>query len=189
MTPRLYRVLVAGTEALDALGLRYALVGGLAVSAWGHVRATRDVDLHAELPSGKRAALRDELVRRGFDVPAMDAELQRCGLFRSLKRREKMFLDIFDAVGPLGEAILAHRRAHSIEGRSFWFASVSDLLVLKVFSDRARDHDDLVALLALPAKDLDLDYLRAWAGRLDQSIGGDEVSERLESAIRKASGT
>lgn len=47
-------------EALDRLGLRYAVVGGLAVSAWGAPRATKDVDLYAELASDMRPALRRE---------------------------------------------------------------------------------------------------------------------------------
>jgi hypothetical protein len=64
-------------EALDGLGLRYAVVGGLAVSAWGAPRATKDVDLYAELVSDMRPALRRELVARDFDVPAMEEELQR----------------------------------------------------------------------------------------------------------------
>ena len=71
----------AVVEALDDLGLRYAVVGGLAVSAWGAPRATKDVDLYAELASDVRPALRRELVARDFDVPAMEEELQRFGVF------------------------------------------------------------------------------------------------------------
>ena len=32
-------------DALDGLGVRYALVGGLAVGVWGAPRATKDIDL------------------------------------------------------------------------------------------------------------------------------------------------
>jgi len=59
-------------------------------------------------------------------------------------------LDIFDSVGPLGESILARRRPVVAEGRELWFASAEDLALLKPFSDRPRDLDDLVALLSLP---------------------------------------
>lgn len=34
----------SATARLTELGVRHLLVGGLAVGAWGHVRATRDVD-------------------------------------------------------------------------------------------------------------------------------------------------
>jgi hypothetical protein len=52
MIPRVQRALFEGVSALEALGLRYAVVGGLAVGVWALPRATRDVDLYAELPSG-----------------------------------------------------------------------------------------------------------------------------------------
>jgi hypothetical protein len=32
-------------QALDSLGHPIALMGGLSVAAWGHLRTTRDVDL------------------------------------------------------------------------------------------------------------------------------------------------
>ena len=39
---------------LGALGARFALVGGLAVSAWGEPRYTRDVDLAVGVVSTKK---------------------------------------------------------------------------------------------------------------------------------------
>lgn len=35
MTPKLERALGLGVDAVEAAGLRYAIVGGLAVGAWG----------------------------------------------------------------------------------------------------------------------------------------------------------
>src|SRR5258708_22686233 len=43
-------------------------------------------------------------------------------VFRSLSKDET-FLDIFDAVGPLGEAVLSRRRRLRLGGRSIWFRS------------------------------------------------------------------
>jgi hypothetical protein len=186
MIPRVSRTLFEGVAVLEELGLRYAVVGGLAVSMWSRPRATRDVDLYAELPLSARAGIEAALMRRGFDVPAMAAELQQFGVFRSQHRAQRVFLDIFDATGPLGEAILDRRKQLTTEERSIWFASAEDLAILKAFSDRPRDHDDLVSLLAMPREELDLAHVERWAKLLDESIGGDDVSERLKSAIRRA---
>ena len=76
----------AALDVLECLGLRYAVVGGLAVGAWGVPRATKDVDLYAELAAALRPRLRQELMQRDFDVPAMEEELERFGVFRSLFR-------------------------------------------------------------------------------------------------------
>lgn len=176
----------AVVEALDGLGLRYAVVGGLAVSAWGAPRATKDVDLYAELAFDMRPALRRELIARDFDVPAMEEELQRFGVFRSLFRPTNVFVDIFDAQNPLGEAILERRREVQVQGRKRWTAAAEDLAVLKAFSDRARDFEDLMKLIAVGSRKLDMPYIEKWARELDRSMGGDEVTERLHRAQREA---
>ncbi|TMQ22938.1 MAG: hypothetical protein E6J90_11565, partial [Deltaproteobacteria bacterium] len=176
----------AAIEALEGLGLRYALVGGIAVSAWGASRATKDVDLYAELGTAIRPRLHRELVQRGFHVPAMDEELQRFGVFRSLFRPTNVFVDIFDADNPLGEAILERRREVHVQGRTRWTAAAEDLIVLKAFSDRARDHEDVTKLIAVSGPKLDMTYIENWARELDRSIGGDEVTERLKRAQHDA---
>jgi hypothetical protein len=81
--PRVQKALLEGVGALEDAGIAYAVVGGLAVGVWSTPRATRDVDLYAELRDDNRATLRAALVRRGFDVPAMNEELARFGVFRS----------------------------------------------------------------------------------------------------------
>jgi len=181
VTEDLLRTLELGVAAATAAGLRYAVVGGLAVGAWGVARATRDVDLYVELPAGARPRLREELERRGFHVPALDAELERFGVFRS-RSRGGVFLDVFDAAGPLGEAVLANCREIEIEGRRLAIVAPEELVVLKAFSERARDSEDLAALLRLHQETLDMTYVEEWARRLDESIGGNDVSERLRLA-------
>ena len=50
-----------------------------------------------------------------------------------------------------------------------------------MFSERRRDFDDLVALVA--EAEMDVAYLRDWAKQLDASTGSDEVTNRLSRAI------
>lgn len=188
MIPRVERALLEGVSAVEEVGLRYAIVEGLALGVWAIPRATRDVDLYVELPASSRSNLRETLTRRGFDVPAMDAELAQFGVFRSKLLKERVFLDIFDAVGPLGESILNRKRRVTAAGRDLWFASAEDLALLKAFSDRPRDHDDLVALVSISEPPLDEGYLKRWTTLLDESIGGTEVSDRIMEARRRASG-
>lgn len=182
MTPDVGRVLLSAVDALESLGLRYAIVGGLAVGAWGVNRSTKDVDVYADLPAGSRAPLQRALEEQGFSVPAMDGELERFGVFRS-RAGSGVFLDIFGAVGPLGEAILARRRSILLAGRSLWFIAPEELAVLKAFSERERDFEDLVNLSSVMGAKLDVAYVLDWAKQLDRSIGGDDVSDRVTRAL------
>jgi hypothetical protein len=182
MTGALERALTSAVAAFDETGLRYAVVGGLAVGAWGVSRSTRDADFFAELPSDRQEALENALRARGFHVPAMKEELQTYGVFRS-RSRDGVFVDIFDAVGPLGADLLAHRREVHVFDRKLWVTAPEELFLLKAFSERGRDYDDLVSLASVPGLNLDLSYIEDWARKLDQSIGGNEVSERVRKAL------
>jgi hypothetical protein len=175
------RALFAAVDALDGVGIPYAVVGGLAVGAWGVNRSTRDADLYADLRVASLAPLQRALEARGFHVPAMDEELERFGVFRS-RSAEGVFVDVFSANGPLGEAILDRRKRVDLQGRSLWFIAAEDLIILKAFSERPRDTEDLGNLLAV-GRDLDMDYVLAWAKQLDASIGGNDVTERVERAV------
>jgi hypothetical protein len=181
MKEELSGALFRAVDTFDALALRYAIVGGLAVNAWAGPRATKDVDLYAELPDDRRADVRSALEARGFHVPAMVDELARFGVFRSKALDTGVFLDVFDAVGPLGDAILRGRRSLVVAGRDLWFVRAEDLAVLKAFSDRAHDFDDLVKLVRTEPP-LDDSYVERWAATLDESMGGTDVRDRLARA-------
>lgn len=178
------RTLLSTLDALEGLGLRYAIVGGLAVGAWGVSRSTRDVDVYAELPPDRKA-LERALSERGFHVPAMEEELERFGVFRS-RSPDGVFVDVFPAVGPLGEAVLERRKSISFAGRPLWFIAPEELAILKAFSDRPRDFEDLVNLSAVVGPKLDVPYIQQWARRLDESLGGNEVTERVEKALKQS---
>ncbi len=74
MTPDIGKALFTIIQVLDELGIRYALVGGLAVGAWGVNRSTRDVDLYADLASDethqRTKLLESRMRQRGFDRPS-----------------------------------------------------------------------------------------------------------------------
>jgi len=182
MTPEIGRALLSTIDALEALRVRYAIVGGLAVGAWGVNRSTKDADLYADLPEAVRPLLKRALEAQGFRVPAMEEELERFGVFRS-RSGGGIFVDIFSATGPLGEAILDRRKSIDLAGRSLWFIAPEDLAILKAFSERPRDFEDLVNLSAVVGLKLDVAYIRRWARQLDDSIGGNDVSERVEKAL------
>jgi len=185
MSGALSRALLAVVSVLDGLELRYAVVGGLAVGAWGVSRSTRDADLYAELPSSRRSELQRELEAAGFHVPAMNEELQTFGVFRS-RSSDGVFVDIFDAVGPLGEQLLNRRHQIKVFDTKLWVTAPEELFLLKAFSDRPRDFEDLVGLASIPKLKLDIGYIESWAGQLDQSIGSDEVTERVRRALAQA---
>jgi len=66
MTPELDAAFRSAVAAMEALGVRGAVVGGLAVSTWAAPSATRDVDLYAALDDVDSARVKTVLERYGL---------------------------------------------------------------------------------------------------------------------------
>lgn len=147
--------------ALQAAGVRFVLVGGLAVILHGVPRSTADLDLAVELSPENLLRLVQVLARLGFrpraPVPAeqlADAERRRewiedKGMIAFTFVRAGRALDEVDVLidSPIDYERLA-RGAESLEaeGLTLAIASVNDLIEMKRASGRAHDLADIHAL-------------------------------------------
>ena len=156
MTPpplRLRELLARLVEA----EVRFVLVGGLAVNAWGYLRATRDVDVVPDPDADNLAKLDALLEEMGGRVevggrllePSAISTFLRTG-DRTLVATELGHVDVLQGVPQVpGYADLdAAATEVAIGGLAVRVCSLEHLLEMKRSSDRARDRDDLEALEA-----------------------------------------
>jgi predicted nucleotidyltransferase len=114
-------------ERLRAAEVDFVLVGGLAVNAWGYLRATRDVDLVPD-PAPENLARLDSLL--------VELDLGRVDVLQGLPQVPRF-------------AALDERASEvEIDGLVVKVCALDDLLAMKRASDRPRDRDDLEALEA-----------------------------------------
>ncbi|MDB4934377.1 MAG: hypothetical protein JWP87_1349, partial [Labilithrix sp.] len=123
---------------LTELGGRFALVGGLAVSAWGEPRYTRDVDLAVAVERDDEAEqLVDELGARGYEVVTIIEQTKTKRLATARLRRAEdraVFIDLlFASSGIERELAAAAVRVDDVP-----VARVGHLLALKVLSESER---------------------------------------------------
>jgi len=157
---------VAIVEALNAAGVRYLVVGGLAVVAHGHVRFTADLDLVLDMaPENLRAAMgafdglgyrpRAPVPIRDFADPARRAEWIRdkgltvFSLWSAAHPATEV--DLFVA-SPFEDFAAAYARAAHREissGIAAPFVSLDDLVALKRAAGRPQDLADVERLLAI----------------------------------------
>lgn len=130
----------------------FALIGGLAVSAWSAPRATMDVDLLVLVESNNldhlvkalcNAGLKAELRRGGFDDPVP-----------LLIRADS--LDIIVATKKYEAETIAQSISVTIGGRDIPIASPEYLIILKLKAGGPRDLLDVKELLASNLVDKDL---------------------------------
>lgn len=160
---------------LEELNVPMAVMGGIALSAWKHVRATQDVDLLI----GVEDARVDELVQRLVaarlrpkrEPPVMT--LGRMRLIQFLYEPPGSFLelqvDVLLATCQYQRAALARRVSIPVPGLDIdvFVLACEDLILHKILAGRIIDRVDCAALLRANRSALALDYLGKWARELN----------------------
>lgn len=142
-------------ERLIAAKVEFVLVGGLAVNAWGYLRATRDVDIVPDPEPMNLERLRQLLEALGARVEVEGGTLasSAIGTFlragdRALVSTQLGHLDVLQGlpqVPSFGE-LMRDARDADIGGVSVRVCSLDSLLAMKRASARPRDREDLEAL-------------------------------------------
>jgi predicted nucleotidyltransferase len=144
-------------ERLRDADVDFILVGGLAVNAWGYLRATRDVDLVPDPSRENLARLDDLLVGLGGKVEVGDRLLESSAIKTFLRTGDRTLvltdlgrIDVLQGLPqvPAFSALDERATEVDIDGLVVKVCSLDDLLAMKRASDRPRDREDLEALEA-----------------------------------------
>jgi hypothetical protein len=167
-------------EAFDRLGISYYIGGSVASSAHGILRSTIDVDLVAAIKSHQVRLLVKMLEPAYYIDEAMIIEaIQRqasCNLIH-LETMHKVDIFILKST-PYDTEVFQRRRKEILDedqGVEYYLASAEDIILHKLLwfqmgggvSDR--QWTDVLGVLKVQHKMLDLDYLRRWAAELNLS--------------------
>lgn len=179
--------LVDVLRRLNQAGIEYMLTGSMASNIWGTPRTTHDLDFVVLLQPDQvdqfTAAFEDgffiqrESVRGVFQPPYQFNVLDGQSALKTdfwLLRQSEFEREMF-------------RRRLSLElfGVQAWVATPEDVLLHKLYWNRLTPSErqllDAAGVFAVQADDLDLDYLKLWAAKLDVSAElGDLISGKLQ---------
>lgn len=145
-------------EQLIEADVRFVLVGGLAVNAWGYLRATQDVDVVPD-PSAENLEKLEVLLKglggrvdvggRLLDSKAISTFLRTGD--RTLVVTRLGRVDVLQGLPqvPAFSELDADATEIEMDGISIRVCSLDHLLAMKRASERPRDRDDLEALDAI----------------------------------------
>ena len=143
---------------LDDLGIGWALVGGLAQSAYGIVRRLPDVDVVVDARDAAAvAALADALRGRGYTVHRVAHDVLGDVVvihpFLADGSPSGVLIDLLPRAGGFEAELVAAARRLEVRGMTVPVARIGHLIAFKVKAigdvNRARDRKDLRALMAL----------------------------------------
>jgi hypothetical protein len=168
----------------------YLIGGSLASTLYGMVRSTQDSDIVAEMGPEHVQSFVAALKNEFFIDDEMIADAVKTNSSFNIIHRDTMFkVDVFI---PLPRPFLrsqisrAQRQMFSLESEvSAKFASPEDTVLSKLEWYRMggevsdRQWRDILGVLKTRAGELDIDYLRKWAGELN-------ISDLLERVLNEA---
>jgi predicted nucleotidyltransferase len=142
-------------EQLVAADVRFVLIGGLAVNAWGYIRATRDVDIVPDPSPANLERLDTLLAGIGGKVDIDGRLLDSNAISPFLRTGDRTLVvtdlgrvDILQGLPqiPSFAALDAEATDVDMDGLAVRVCSLDHLLEMKRTSERPRDHDDLEML-------------------------------------------
>jgi hypothetical protein len=180
---------LAAQAACEALGLKFCVIGGVALQRWGEPRFTADADLSVLVEPGHENAVAVALLAR------MESRVENPLEFA--RRTRVMLLKSDDGVGV--DLVLAGLpfEARVIERSSLWqidddttlrTCSAEDLLVMKAFAARDKDWADITGILERIGIRLDLNHVRKELQPLVAAKEEPEILEQLELRITRILG-
>ncbi len=162
--------------SLQALELRFALIGGMAVGYRSRPRFTRDIDLLLDIPQVVLPRLLDDLKHRGFsfDTNRTIREWTRDHL--TALKYHGVTIDWLKPVLPLFQHVIDQARTEDFLGCAMPIASPECLILTKLIASRGQDQVDIENLLAANQGKVDLDFIRReWI-----TVGGEDDPRYLK---------
>ncbi|HLB47697.1 MAG TPA: hypothetical protein VJL59_11880 [Anaerolineales bacterium] len=164
-------------DALEQAGISYAITGSWVVSAYGVLRATHDLDvviairgdeaprIAAAFPCPPYFYADEEFIRESLAARTM---------FNIIDGDSSLKVDFWPLqADDYSREQFRRRRKIEMGGRQAWALSPEDIILAKLLwikiSDSERQWRDVESVWALKKDQLDVDYLKAWAGRISVS--------------------
>ena len=168
---KIYSSLKSFHKCLQANGIDYAVIGGLAVAVWGEPRLTQDIDIKVMLGRDEAeillSAINAEYTPFGDDPLKM---LKENGiLFVQDKHKVRIDIHLSDTLFDI-EVI---KRAANIEidtGLTVKVCSPEDLIIYKMLSTRASDSRDFEGIIDYQGDRLDDKYVIEWLEKFEAAL-------------------
>lgn len=179
-------VLVDLARALEPLRVRWMLIGAQAVTRWGGVRATEDIDVAVECELRGGRAMLARVSEAGFAhrYPDIVEELLEGGAVFPLRHVASGFeVDLVLANSGLEALALSRVVEWLVAGARVPVAHPTDLVVMKILAGRGKDLEDVAALLATGK--VDATEVRDLLGQLEEALAQSDLLPRFEAALRK----
>ena len=165
------------------------MFGAQAAILHGAARLTADVDITVALGARSLEELLAALEDQGFS-PRGDAPIdfaRRTRVLPVVHRGTGFPVDIVIAGPGLEERFLERCEQRTLDGARVPLVRAEDLIAMKLLAGRAKDIEDVVAVIAAQRDRLDLMMIRETLVLLEQGLDRSDLEPMLDEVVRRAS--
>ncbi len=172
------KLLLKVIPILDELKIEYFITGGFAVSGWGRIRSTLDIDIVIKILEPEIVPLTKALrkiSKFGYvDEEAAKKALRRKGEFNFIDPETGFKVDFWiEKENEITKTEFKRRIVKKISGHKIYFISPEDLILNKLRwhqkSESSRHLEDIESIFKISGKKLDLAYLKKQAAKIGTS--------------------
>lgn len=172
MDSQLQTVLIDICELLQEHGPPFALVGGVAASLRGRLRATEDIDLILLTDVDGALELVDRLNGTAFQplFPEYERVVRSAYILALEHLPSAITLDLAIGTSGFEQQIIRRAATIPIANLHVQVATAEDLILMKLLASRPQDDQDIAGILAVHGKSIDWVYCESVARELEEVI-------------------
>lgn len=144
-------VIITICNSLINNNIRFCAAGGIAVSVWGHIRATEDFDIIALIDDNDEKKIIEALQEHFNVIPHKEKILQKSltpmKRYILISNASHFILDILLAHNDFLQQCINNSKKFTLSGTVIPVISIEDLIVIKCNAGRYQDIADIQALV------------------------------------------
>ena len=169
---------------LEQHKIPYMLIGGLAISVWGEMRVTHDVDFKVSIDmpiADFRKLVLDHFPERPSNIPAHKKSAHVVHIWASPDVAADILVSIFDyEKQAIQRAVVAE-----IMGISTRVCTAEDFVIHKSIANRDKDWLDVSSILQRQKGKLDVKYIRKWLKEFAEGLETPELLAHFEKLYKE----
>lgn len=183
MQAKLEKAMRKAIRFLEQEKIRYAVIGGVAVSQWGYDRYSEDVDFKIYVPSSDFPAMR-ALLRKKFPINAREHLPPNAPVVAV--RIDDVTIDFGLGYPGFDEIVIERAVTFTIKGAQVRIATAEDLIILKIIAERGKDWIDVEELTKKRYQELDFAYIYGWLKEFAEWLEQPDMIARYDEIVAQA---
>ena len=173
-------------SSLKKYRIPYMIIGGQAVLLYGTPRLTRDIDITLGISTDKLPLASRAISDSGLkSIPEnIEAFVQKTFVLPAKDEKTGLRVDFIFSFTPYERQAIGRAKKVVISGATVKFATAEDIIIHKIFSGRARDMEDIKAIL-IKNPDCDKSYIKKWLSEFDKTADDKKFSNSFKNIVKE----